>query len=62
MIQCPGGSNMTELLEIGVQRFDENNNMCPNVMHDTYNGIKLDLEPGCSWKWDPRTTKDPEKK
>lgn len=31
-------------------------------MYDTYNGIVLDLEPECSWKWDPRTSKDPEKK
>jgi hypothetical protein len=31
-------------------------------MHDTYNGIKLDLESDCSWKWDPRTQTGPEKK
>jgi len=23
-------------------------------MYDTYGGIKLDLEPECSWKWKPR--------
>jgi hypothetical protein len=31
------------------------NNTCPNVNKNTdYDGIHLELDPECSWTWDPR--------
>jgi hypothetical protein len=43
------GTNMTDILRIGLGKDVENHNVCPNINFNTDSGIKLDLDPECSW-------------
>tara|TARA_B110000285_G_C14965206_1_gene533729 strand:+ start:731 stop:934 length:204 start_codon:yes stop_codon:yes gene_type:complete len=52
------GTNMTDILRIGLGRDVENHNVCPNINFNTDSGIKLDLDPECSWDFKNKTISD----
>jgi hypothetical protein len=55
LIQCPPGSNISEILEIGLENSNQpNENSCPTYNLDTMDGIHLELDPECTWKWKRR--------
>ena len=45
------GTNISEIVELGLSKVAEDVNVCPNINYDSKNGIKLDLDPECTWKW-----------
>ena len=46
------GTNISEIVEIGLSKVNKDVNVCPIINYDTKDGIKLDLDEECSWKWD----------
>ena len=59
MLKCPPGSKISEILEIGLEDLSSgNNNACPPYNYDTISGIKLDLDPTCTWKWKRRHSRN----
>ena len=53
IFQCPGGTKMTEILHIGIQK-RENTNICPKINTNS-TGIIKDYEQECWWKYTTRT-------
>ena len=50
------GTNISEIVELGLSKVAEDVNICPNINYDSKNGIKLDLDPECSWNWEGNRT------
>jgi hypothetical protein len=51
-LECKPGSMMSEILEIGLEYKETNvNNICPPYNYNTVDGIYLDLDYECDWKW-----------
>jgi hypothetical protein len=43
------GTNISDLIQVGLGKNIENDNVCPNINFDTHDGIQLDLDEECSW-------------
>ena len=48
------GTNMTELVKVGLSKDTVNDQVCPTLNFNTKDGIKLDLDEECSWDFTDR--------
>ena len=54
-VYCPMGTNISEIVQMGLSKVKQDVNVCPIINYDTEDGIKLDLDEECSWNWENRS-------